>query len=157
MKYKAVMILLMLSWVALPTLSDDEVPPVPEDVAAPPEEAEVSESGLAWVVLEEGEGERRPSVEDEVTVHYTGWQTDGERFDSSHERSEPARFLLGDLIKGWVEGVAMMREGEVRRLWIPGELAYDEREDRPDAPRGMLVFEVELIEIHTDTEESSTD
>lgn len=123
------------------------VPPVPENVAAPPPEAERSESGLAWIVLEEGSGERRPTPENRITVHYTGWQTDGTRFDSSVVRGEPATFKLGQLIAGWVEGLQLMTEGERRRFWIPGELAYDNRPDRPNAPKGMLVFDVELIEI----------
>jgi peptidylprolyl isomerase len=116
-------------------------------VDGPPPEAQSSESGLAWVVLEEGGGERHPTPDDRVTVHYTGWQTDGTRFDSSVVRGDPATFTLGQLIAGWVEGLQLMTEGERRRFWIPGELAYDNRPDRPDAPKGMLVFDVELIEI----------
>jgi len=125
-----------------------ETPSVPEDVAGPPAHAETSESGLAWVVLEEGHGDVHPRPEDQITVHYSGWQTNGEMFDSSVERGEPATFPLGRLIAGWVEGMQLMTEGEKRRFWIPGELAYDDRSDRPDAPKGMLVFDVELIEIH---------
>lgn len=125
----------------------EEAPPVPENVAAPPEVAQHSESGLAWIVLREGHGERHPVPEDRVRVHYTGWQTDGEMFDSSVVRGEPAEFPLGRLIDGWVEGVQLMTEGEQRRFWIPGDLAYDKRPDRPGAPKGMLVFDVELIEI----------
>lgn len=125
----------------------DTPPPVPANVAGPPPEAERSESGLAWIVLAEGTGDRRPTTDDRITVHYTGWQTDGTMFDSSVARGEPATFPLGRLIDGWVEGLQMMTEGERRRFWIPGELAYDNRSDRPDAPKGMLVFDVELIEI----------
>lgn len=125
----------------------EDVPPVPSNVAGPPPEAERSESGLAWIVLEEGAGDGRPTTDDRITVHYTGWQTDGTRFDSSVVRGEPATFRLGELIEGWVEGLQLMTEGERRRFWIPGELAYDNRPDRPDAPKGMLVFDVELIEI----------
>ncbi|MEA5446020.1 FKBP-type peptidyl-prolyl cis-trans isomerase [Gammaproteobacteria bacterium AB-CW1] len=125
-----------------------DVPPVPENVEGPPPEAEQSDSGLAWIVLSEGQGDRHPRPEDQITVHYSGWQTDGEMFDSSVVRGEPNTFPLGQLIEGWVEGLQLMTEGEKRRFWIPGELAYDERPDRPDAPKGMLVFDVELIEIH---------
>jgi len=122
--------------------------PAPDNVSEPPAEAESSDSGLAWIILEAGEGDVHPRPEDEIVVHYTGWTTDGEMFDSSVVRDEPARFPLGQLIEGWVEGIQLMTEGEQRRFWIPGELAYDERPDRPDAPKGMLVFDVELIEIH---------
>jgi FKBP-type peptidyl-prolyl cis-trans isomerase len=79
-----------------------------------------------------------------VTVHYTGWTTDGQMFDSSIVRGEPASFRLDEVIAGWTEGVQMMVEGETRRLWIPEPLAYG---GRPGAPQGMLVFDVELIRI----------
>lgn len=100
--------------------SASEPPPVPENVDGPPESAERSDSGLAWEVLAVGRGDRHPAPEDEVTVHYTGWQTDGTMFDSSVVRGEPATFRLGNLIEGWVEGLQLMTEGERRRFWIPG-------------------------------------
>jgi FKBP-type peptidyl-prolyl cis-trans isomerase len=130
-----------------PANNAEQVPVVPDNVAGPPDDADSSGSGLAWVVLREGDGARNPRPEDRVRVHYSGWQTDGEMFDSSVVRGEPAEFPLGRLIEGWVEGLQLMTEGEKRRFWIPGELAYDERPDRPGAPKGMLVFDVELIEI----------
>ena len=76
-----------------------------------------------------------------VTVHYTGWTTDGKMFDSSVTRGEPATFPLDQVIAGWTEGVQLMVVGETRRFWIPEALAYDGQRD----PRGMLVFDVELI------------
>ena len=82
----------------------------------------------------------------EVTVHYTGWTTDGRMFDSSVTRNEPATFPLGRVIKGWTEGVQLMVVGEKRRFWIPGSLAYD-NSTRPGVPKGMLVFDVELLAI----------
>ncbi|KPK14135.1 MAG: peptidylprolyl isomerase [Myxococcales bacterium SG8_38] len=124
--------------------------PAPPDVAAPPENAQKSESGLAWVVLKEGTGEGHPSAWDVVTVEYTGWTTDGRMFDSSVKRGKPAEFPLNRVIKGWQEGVQLMVPGEKRRLWIPGELAYGEpNPNDPHAafgpPRGTLVFDVELL------------
>lgn len=86
--------------------------PAPESVEAPPAEAEYSESGLAWIVLEPGDGETFPQPADRVRVHYTGWQTDGTMFDSSVLRGEPAIFTLGSLIPGWVEGIQLMSEGD---------------------------------------------
>lgn len=121
--------------------------PAPDDVEAPPDDAERSESGLAWVVLEPGDGETSPGREDLVRVHYTGWETDGRMFDSSVARGEPATFPVANVIEGWVEGLQLMSEGERRRLWIPAELAYGNRPDLTDAPQGMLVFDVELIEV----------
>jgi peptidylprolyl isomerase len=124
--------------------------PAPPDVAAAPENAKRSESGLAWTVLQEGTGDKNPSAADIVTVNYTGWTTDGRMFDSSTKRGQPAEFPLNRVIKGWTEGVQLMVAGEKRRFWIPGDLAYGEATaNDPHAgmgpPRGTLVFDVELV------------
>lgn len=132
-----------------PEAAVDGIIPPPPNVEAPPAGAQRSESGLAWVVLEAGEGERRPGAQDMVRAHYTGWQTDGTMFDSSVARGEPADFPVGALIPGWIEGLQLMTEGEARRFWIPAELAYGDPVSRPGAPEGMLVFDVKLIEILT--------
>jgi hypothetical protein len=120
----------------------------PPDVAAPPAHAERSSSGLAWIVLEKGTGSRHPRPNSEVTVHYTGWTTSGELFDSSVQRGQPARFGLDQVIKGWTEGVQMMVEGEKRRFWIPAELAYGNNPS-DGRPAGILVFDIELIRIES--------
>lgn len=120
--------------------------PAPEDVAAPPANATRTESGLASRVLEAGTGTAHPAATDRVTVHYTGWTTDGQMFDSSRTRGEPATFPLDGVIRGWTEGVQLMVVGEKRRFWIPEALAY---QGRPGAPQGMLVFDVELISFET--------
>jgi FKBP-type peptidyl-prolyl cis-trans isomerase len=116
----------------------------PSDVKAPPADAQKSASGLAWKVLTPGSGATKPGPEDQVTVHYTGWTTDGKIFDSSLKRGEPATFPLNGVISGWTEGLQLMVEGEKRRFWIPVDLAY---QGRPGKPAGMLVFDVELISI----------
>lgn len=118
--------------------------PAPDDVSEPPNDAERTKSGLASKVLKAGSGGENPNPTDTVKVHYTGWTTDGEMFDSSVTRGEPISFPLNKVIKGWTEGVGLMVEGEKRRLWIPEELAY---KGRPGRPAGMLVFDVELLEI----------
>ena len=118
--------------------------PAPADVAAPPADVERTPSGLASKVLQPGSSAQHPSASDRVTVHYTGWTTDGKMFDSSVARSEPATFPLNGVIAGWTEGVQLMAVGEKRRLWIPEELAY---QGKPGAPAGMLVFDVELLGI----------
>lgn len=120
------------------------VPEAPPDVAAPPADAERSASGLAWKVLSPGKGDRRASALGVVRVHYTGWTTDGKRFDSSLTRGTPSTFNLGQVIPGWTEGLQRMAEGESRRFWIPKNLAY---RGAPGKPEGMLVFDVELVEI----------
>ena len=120
--------------------------PPPEDVAAPPTDAEKTASGLASKILRPGQGETHPAKMDRVTVHYTGWTTDGKMFDSSVARGEPATFPLDRVIKGWTEGVQLMVVGEKRRFWIPANLAYGDN-PRPGAPKGMLVFDVELLSI----------
>jgi peptidylprolyl isomerase len=119
-------------------------PKAPEDVAAPPAEAERTPSGLASKILRPGVGNQHPTKNSTVTVHYSGWTTDGNLFDSSVVRGEPASFPLNRVIPGWTEGVQLMVVGERRRFWIPEKLAYA---GAAGAPKGMLVFDVELIEI----------
>lgn len=123
-----------------------EPPKVPDDVAEVPEGAEVRKSGLASRLLEAGSGETKPSRRSVVTVHYSGWTTDGQMFDSSVARGQPATFGLGQVIPGWTEGLQLMVEGEKRRFWIPAKLAYGENPGG-GRPGGMLVFDVELIKI----------
>ena len=98
-------------------------------------------------VLKAGTGTQHPAPEDTVEVHYTGWTTDGHMFDSSVKRGRTAKFQLNRVIKGWTEGLQLMVQGEQRRFWIPGDLAYGDKPTRPGAPSGTLVFDVELISI----------
>jgi peptidylprolyl isomerase len=121
-------------------------PAAPPDVKAAPSGAKRTESGLAYRILTKGSGTRHPTANDRVRVHYTGWTTDGKMFDSSVTRGQPAVFPLGNVIKGWTEGLQLMVEGEKTRFWIPGNLAYGDK-PRPGAPAGMLVFDIELLGI----------
>ena len=121
--------------------------PAPDDVAAPPADAETTASGLAHKVLEAGTGTQHPSASDYVVVHYSGWLTDGTMFDSSVTRGQPARFPLNGVISGWTEGLQLMVPGEKRRFWIPANLGYGSG-GRPGIPgNSMLVFDVELRSI----------
>lgn len=122
-------------------------PKAPEDVAAAPDDAVKTESGLSSKVLSAGKGEEKPKATDTVKVHYSGWTTDGKMFDSSVTRGEPAEFPLNGVIKGWTEGVQLMVVGEKRRFWIPEGLAYGPAVPGSGRPGGMLVFDIELLEI----------
>jgi peptidylprolyl isomerase len=93
-----------------------------------------------------GLGRAYPSPQSTVTVHYTGWTRDGKMFDSSVERREPITMKVGQFIPGWIEILQLMVVGEKRRVWIPANLAYGEHPS-PGDPAGMLVFEIELIDI----------
>jgi peptidylprolyl isomerase len=130
----------------LPPPKPTDLPP-PEDVKAPPATAKRTPSGLAYLVLTPGAGKVHPKPMDSVTVHYTGWTTEGRMFDSSVVRGSPTTFALNQVITGWTEGLQLMVEGEKTRFWIPAELAYGTRPPR-GAPAGMLVFEVELLSIN---------
>ena len=118
--------------------------PAPPDVAAAPADAVRTSTNLASKVLQPGTGTRHPRPNSTVTVHYTGWSTDGHMFDSSVAKGQPLTISLDNVIDGWTEGVQMMVEGEKRRFWIPAKLAY---EGTPGRPQGMLVFDIELIRI----------
>jgi peptidylprolyl isomerase len=117
--------------------------PAPPDVKAPPSDAKKTSSGLAYKVVTPGTGTTKPTATSQVTVHYSGWTTDGKLFDSSVTRGQPATFPLNGVIAGWTEGVQLMVVGEKTRFWIPERLAY--RGER--APFGMLVFDIELLKV----------
>ena len=120
------------------------LPPAPANVAGPPADALRTSSGLAYKVLRPGDGARKPGPTSVVTAHYTGWTTDGKGFDSSVARGQPATFPLNRVIPGWTEALQLMSVGQEMRVWIPQQLAY---RGRPNRPAGMLVFDVELLGI----------
>ena len=104
-------------------------------------------SGLQYKVLKEGTGST-PGPEDMVKVHYTGKTIEGNQFDSSYDRGEPAQFRVSNVIRGWVEGLQLMKEGSRLMLYIPYDLAYGERgAGNVIKPFETLIFEVELLEV----------
>lgn len=105
-------------------------------------------SGLQYIDVQTGEG-AAAKAGDRVVVHYTGWLTNGAKFDSSLDRGTPFDFLLGarNVIQGWDEGVAGMKVGGVRKLIIPSRLGYGPSQVGPIPPNSILIFEVKLIKI----------
>lgn len=106
-----------------------------------------TKSGLQYQVLNEGTG-RSPKATDKVRCHYEGWLIDGNVFDSSYQRGEPADFPLNGVIPGWTEGVQLMKEGAKYRFFIPYLLGYGERGAGSSIPPySTLIFDVELIKV----------
>lgn len=104
-------------------------------------------SGLQYKVITAGTG-RTPGKDDTVTVNYRGTLIDGQEFDSSYKRGEPATFPVNGVIRGWTEALQLMKEGAKWQLFIPAELAYGERgAGQAIGPNSTLIFDVELISI----------
>ncbi len=105
-------------------------------------------SGLQYKITKEGAG-KSPKATDTVVVHYRGTLLDGKEFDSSYKRNEPAEFPLDAVIKGWTEGLQLLKEGGKATLYIPSKLAYGPRgtPGGPIGPDETLTFEVELIKV----------
>ncbi|MFN3649286.1 MAG: FKBP-type peptidyl-prolyl cis-trans isomerase [Armatimonadota bacterium] len=121
-----------------------------EPAKVDPEKVKTTESGLKYAVLKPGKGDAARSGQ-QVFVHYTGWLTDGKKFDSSRDRNEPIEFRLGRqmVIPGFEEGITGMQVGEQRQLTIPPKLAYGER-GTPGGPipgNATLIFEIELVKL----------
>lgn len=104
-------------------------------------------SGLQYEVLKEGKG-KKPTLKDKVQVHYTGTLTNGTKFDSSHDRGQPAEFPVNGIIKGWQEALQLMPEGSVFRLFIPPDLGYGPQPQPGIPPNSVLVFDVELLKVN---------
>ncbi|MEK0444744.1 MAG: hypothetical protein RLZZ399_65 [Verrucomicrobiota bacterium] len=104
-------------------------------------------SGLQIKTLKEGAG-KQPKATDTVVVHYRGRTIEGKEFDSSYKRGQPATFPLNRVIKGWTEGLQLLKEGGKAELYIPSDLAYGSRGAGADiGPDETLIFEVELISV----------
>lgn len=108
-------------------------------------------SGLQYQVLKQGSG-RTPTAKDKVKVHYEGRLLDGTIFDSSYKRGEPVTFPLDQVIKGWTEGVQLMKEGSKYRLFVPSRLGYGPAGNTDIEPNTLLIFDVELLEVNPTAE-----
>lgn len=125
-------------------------PAAPKELVAPAD-ALATESGLKSKILKVGEGDLTPGPEDVVTTQFTGWKADGEFLTTSTRNPQPAQFKLNELnIKGWTEGLLLMKKGEKRRFWIPASLAFGKEGEAPaGAPAGDLIFDFELIDFRS--------
>jgi FKBP-type peptidyl-prolyl cis-trans isomerase FklB len=112
-----------------------------------------TDSGLQYQVIEAGSG-KSPGPEDQVTVHYEGKTIDGRLFDSSYKKNKPATFRLNGVIKGWSEGLQLMKEGGKSRLFIPQNLAYGQR---GALAHRTLIFDVELISVEAPEPETAVE
>ncbi|MBI2723839.1 MAG: FKBP-type peptidyl-prolyl cis-trans isomerase [Chloroflexi bacterium] len=127
-------------------LSDGNAPGIPQLTGT----IQTSSTGLRYIDEKVGGG-AQPKAGNNVTVHYTGWLTNGTKFDSSVDRGQPFSFPLGQgrVISGWDEGVASMKVGGKRRLIIPANLAYGAAGRPPTIPQNAtLIFDVELLSIN---------
>jgi len=139
---------------AIKSVTDTELleiykrPATPPDVAAPPPDATVLPSGLAYKVLRQGPGTTHPKEGDRVLVSYTGWTADGKIFDSSAIRGNPAVDLpVSGGIPGWLEAIQLLTGGTKGRFWMPPKLAF---EGDPTKPQSMMVFDIELFTVSSE-------
>ena len=109
-------------------------------------EVTTTASGLQYEVLQEGNGQRPSGATSRVTVHYEGKLINGQIFDSSYKRNQPATFGLNQVITGWTEGVQLMPQGSKYRFFIPPDLGYGSRGAGSIPPNSTLIFDVELLE-----------
>jgi len=133
---------------ATKTSADTNAGATPGAAGGPKNEMKTTPSGLKYQVLKQGTGAVSPKATDTVNVHYHGTLLDGTVFDSSVERGQPISFPLNGVIRGWTEGLQLMKVGDKFKFEIPPDLAYGAASPSPKIPpNSTLVFEVELLGI----------
>lgn len=129
--------------------------PPPSDVAAPPDDADRTESGLACIVLQKGTGSEHPAIYDTVKMHQVVWTTDGKMHMNTGDRGDAVEFdVTQSVLPGLREAIELMVEGEQRRCWIPGHLAFGtavEGAPQGKKPLGTLVYELTLVSLEKNT------
>jgi peptidylprolyl isomerase len=146
------LVLALLALAAAPAVTACAQDPAPAKPGGIPDDTEVktTASGLQYSVLVPGKDGPHPKRGEKVKVHYTGWLTDGTKFDSSRDRGVPAEFTIGQLVEGWNEALCLMTAGARWKLTIPAKLGYGERGSPPVIPaNATLVFDLELIEFQS--------
>ena len=126
-------------------LSIMKAAPTPADLTQPPPEAVKMPSGLAYQILKAGTGSTHPAMTNKVSVHFSGWRSNGRLFESTVMANHPALVTLGSAMAGWREGISHMVVGEKTRFWIPAALAYGEKPANRFTPAGDLVYDIELL------------
>jgi peptidylprolyl isomerase len=121
-----------------------EPPAAPKDVAKPPDGAKQTPKGVSYVVLTHGTGAAHPTTNDQVTVNFTSWTTDGKRFDSTIPDHAPKVYRVTGVIPGMTDALMQMVEGDEWRIWIPEPLAYNGARGKP---AGMLVYDLQLLKV----------
>jgi FKBP-type peptidyl-prolyl cis-trans isomerase len=124
---------------------EQAIPPSPYDSI--PEDAVMTSGGVGIRTLKAGDGVTFPALDNDIVVYYTLWTADGNMVGSPRMMDQKNIFPLERLITGWQDGLTKMSKGERAIMWVPGDLAYDLRLDRPNAPKGMLIFDIELLDI----------
>lgn len=124
-----------------------DLPEAPTSLNKPAAGAKRLPSGASYTVLKQGAGDKTPGSDGRVLLNYTLWNTKGRTLDSTHSRNRPTAFLLDRMMPAFAEAIADMKVGERRNLWIP-QFAHEGQ--WPNGPKGMMVFEVELVQILPD-------
>lgn len=124
-----------------------KAPLTPNDLEVPPRTAMKTPGGVTLNVLTAGTGTTRPTTNNRVKLHYSGWTREGVLFESTITSGHPGVFLVGTVLPGWREALQYMVAGEKARIWIPAALAYGDRPVERAVPAGDLVYDIELLSI----------